>query len=463
MKLSIYIRQFTLCISLFTFSLCNFSCSEFIEIDPPRTDLVREAVFANDATTIAAISNVYFQMQSGNFAGGALRGISFICALSSDEMLNYNTSSFFAQNLNQFNQNSLLANNSFNADFWSELYQYIYKANAIIEGLSSSTGVSENLKKQVEGEAKFIRAFSHFYLVNLYGDVPLTITTDYIANQSNPKTPKADVYQQIIADLKDAQNLLAEDYSFSSNERVRPNKWAATALLARVYLFTEDWINAEAEASAVINNTTRYNLADLNNVFFKNSEEAIWQLSNAIGGYPQDIFTFYIFGAPTNGALQSDFVNAFEAGDSRKNLWISSVGSAPYYFPIKYQSFTSGTEYSTILRLAEQYLIRAEARAKQGKIMGANSAESDINVIRNRAGLANTEANTETAIVAAIEQERKVELFTEWGHRWLDLKRAGLVDAVLGPIKPQWVSTAALYPIPESQVLNSPIIQNAGY
>ena len=121
-------------------------------------------------------------------------------------------------------------------------------------------------------------------------------------------------------------------------------------------------------------------------------------------------------------------------------------------------------DLSTVLRLAEQYLIRAEARAKQGKITGVNSAESDINVIRNRAGLGNTTANTQADILLAVEQERKSEFFTEWGHRWFDLKRTGRTTAILSPYKPNWQASKELFPIPESQLINDPnITQNPGY
>jgi starch-binding outer membrane protein, SusD/RagB family len=117
-----------------------------------------------------------------------------------------------------------------------------------------------------------------------------------------------------------------------------------------------------------------------------------------------------------------------------------------------------------VLRLAEQYLIRAEANLKLGDLAGA---ASDINTIRSRAGLGNTPASTETDLLHAIAQERRIELFTEWGHRWLDLRRYGIVDAVLGPLKgASWNTTDQLYPIPLTQIQNDPAMshaQNPGY
>jgi hypothetical protein len=110
------------------------------------------------------------------------------------------------------------------------------------------------------------------------------------------------------------------------------------------------------------------------------------------------------------------------------------------------------------MRLAEQYLIRSEARANLNNIAGA---QADLNELRSRAGLPNTQVSDKTAILSAIEQERKSEFFTEWGHRWFDLKRTNRIDAVLIPIKTQWVPTASLYPIPESEIINNRGLQSA--
>src|SRR5258706_8113660 len=191
--------------------------------------------------------DIYYQMAVTGFGDGSSNGVGYCVALSSDEVMQ-NAAGSIAE-FHQLNDNTLLANNFLVTNLWCNIYKTVYKANAIMEGLTASTEVSENLKNQLTGEAKFVRAFCHFYALNLWGDIPLIVTTDYRTNNSILRTAKAEVYQQIVADLKDAQRLLTDDYSFSNNERVRANKGAATALLARVYLFTEDWINAETEAT----------------------------------------------------------------------------------------------------------------------------------------------------------------------------------------------------------------------
>jgi hypothetical protein len=114
------------------------------------------------------------------------------------------------------------------------------------------------------------------------------------------------------------------------------------------------------------------------------------------------------------------------------------------------------------LRLGEQYLIRAEAEAH---LNDNTNAIKDLNIIRNRAGLANyAGATDQTSVLTAIMHERQVELFCEWGNRWFDLKRTGTIDAVLGAEKPGWQPYIALYPVPLTEIQSNPfLIQNPGY
>ncbi len=145
----------------------------------------------------------------------------------------------------------------------------IYQANFVLEGVASSNTLSSTTKNQLTGEAKFVRAFCYFYLINLFSDVPLLTTTAWETNSVMPRTSKSKVYEQIITDLKEAKDLLAEDYGVSNNERIRPNKSTAAALLARVYLYTGNYADAEQQSSFVINNTSLYSLTDVKDVFLQ--------------------------------------------------------------------------------------------------------------------------------------------------------------------------------------------------
>lgn len=438
------------------------SCKKFVEVDPPDNQLINAAVFTNDKTATSALMGIYTGM-TGNFGGFANWYTTLLGGLSADEFINYSAGEIERVALSN---NSLSATNSYVSGVWSEAYKFIYQANSIIENSANSTGMTPAVKKQLRGEALFIRAFCHFYLVNFFGGVPYITATDYKANSGKPRLPVPDVYAQMIADLLEAQTLLEEGYSVSGNERIRPNKGAATALLARAYLYSSDWTNAEKEATKLINNSSLYSLlTNVNDVFIKNSSETIWQLLpvfdgiNTIEGYSLGCCVI------SNQSLNEQLVNAFAANDTRGQNWIGTVtdGSTVYYYPVKYKKgFDNNlTEYYTVLRLAEQYLIRAEARAK---LDNTDGAKADLDVIRNRAGLSNTAATTKPAILLAIEQERRLEFFSEWGHRWFDLKRTDRANAVLSVIKSGWQPDDQLYPIPAGQLLNAPgFPQNPGY
>jgi hypothetical protein len=440
------------------------SCDQFVELDSPKTQIVNNKVFVNDAGARAAVSGILSQMMAGSsFASGSINSVTLITGLSSDELNNNSTS----QNQITLYNNSLTSvNNSGVSSNWNDMYAFVYSVNSTLEGTAASEGISKPVKDQVVGEARFIRAFSYFYLINLFGDVPLITTTDYRVNRLASRAPMADVYNQVETDLLEAQKLLLDDYSYSGGQKVEPNKWAATALLARTYLYRQKWTDAEAQSAAIIESQKFSLVADLNTVFLKNSSEAIWQLMPVLPGFnTTEGQLFVIASNPTRVSATAAVTNVFEVGDKRAASWIGSftTGGKTYKFANKYKVRLRDqpiTEYYMIFRLAEQYLIRSEARAMLGNLTGA---VADINVIRARAGLIPINANglTQQQVLDAIDHERRAELFIEWGHRWFDLKRTGKIDAVLGAVKPDWQSTDALYPLPQAEINADPnLIQN---
>lgn len=455
------------------------SCKKLVTVNAPANSVNTGNVFSNDATAIAAVTNIYAAISASSLPGGGVTSLSLFPGLSADELSLYSGATNNA--VNYYYSNSLSSSNLNNPDFWTASYKIIFDANAAIEGLSASTGLAPAVKQQLSGETKFIRAFCYFYLVNLYGDVPLALSTDYTINASLSRTPRSKVYQQIMADLGEAEKQLSTTYLNGTllgptPERTRPTKWAASALLARVYLFTGDYTDAETEASSVLNNSSLFRMPSLNNVFLKNSNEAIWQLQPVNAGWnTEDARVFILPASGPNSTsypvyLSPELLASFETGDQRRVNWIDSVNvnGSLYYYPFKYKSATYNnpvTEYETALRLSEQYLIRAEARVQQNLITGA---QADLDTVRSRAGLPYTTANDKTSLLSAILHERQVELFTEWGHRWLDLKRTGNVDAVMSGVTPRkrgsWKTEWQWYPISRSELqLNHNLAQNAGY
>lgn len=434
------------------------SCESLVEVDLPPTQLFKDEVFNDDATAIGAMSGVYSQMMETNRRFCAA-GITFYFGLAADELANFSSN---AEQLQYFS-NTILATNSVNQNLWGDMYKYIYSSNAVIEKIPSST-ISRETKKQLEGEGKFVRAFCYFYLVNIFGEVPLITTTDWQVNSTISKSTSELVYNQIIADLLDAYELLDPAYGYSNGEHIRPNKWAAAAMLARTLLYREDWAGAEQYSSAVIN-SGQYELVRPDGIFLRNSNESIWQLMPVLPNQnTPEGSTFILTSRPSLAAASDLLRQVFEPNDQRKQSWVDSitVGNDIYYYPTKYKVRTGlpVAEYSTVLRLGEQYLIRAEARAHLGEI---NGSIEDIEKIRNRANLGLTDefaANPDPEMIyAQIDQERQIELMVEWGHRWFDLKRQGKLIEILSLSKSVNQNTfSAFYPIPEKEILTNPNI-----
>ncbi len=437
------------------------ACDNFVDIDLPKDQLAADAVFEDTAAATAALANIYALMRDGGLVTGSF-GLDYQMGLYADEL------DYFSNNTdNLFYEHGILPVNTTITSWWDSSYNLIYATNAVIEGVENSTTLSIEDKNQLTGEALFIRAYLHSFLVNLYGATPYVNTTDYITNTNVSRMPVDTVYAQIIADLVLAESLLGDDVTA---ERVRPYKDVVNALLARMYLYTQQWTLAESTATKVISNFVLE--PDLSKVFLKNASGNIWQfMPDPETGFEntREAEAFIIVGTtPTNDApLSNTLLGAFETNDLRLNSWVGSVtdGTDTWYYAFKYKEradVTSSLEYSVLLRLAEQYLIRAEARANLNDIAGA---QADVNTIRTRAGLPNTTAATTNTLIDAILQERQVELFTEKGQRWFDLKRLGKADEVLSPIKAGWQSTDVLLPIPESAILVNPNLlpQNDGY
>ncbi len=441
------------------------ACDNFTEVDLPSSQLTAADVFENRATANAAVVDIYTKIRDHGLLTGYPSGLSSQLGLYADELKFYGLSGTGQAN---FYNNALLASDSEMSDLWNSSYNQIYSANAVIEGVTKSTGLSSTDKEQLIGEALFVRGLIHFYLVNTFGPVPYIISTDYRQNSVAHRNSETEVYAKIKADMEQAASLLPAEYIGS--ERVRPNKWAAQAMLARICLYLHQWDEASNAASAVLNQTDAYVWpTGLDEVFGKESASTIWQLMPAVAGantYEGGTFIF-TQGPPPSLAISEDLVGAFSTNDLRKAHWLKGVtdGIETWYHANKYKEASntgSSIEYSIVLRMAEQYLIRAEARAHSGDLIGA---KEDLNKTRNLAGIGDTAAITADEIIAAVLQERRLEFFTEFGHRFLDLKRTGKLDQMLTPLKPQWGTTDRLFPIPESELLLNPNLlpQNAGY
>lgn len=457
---------------LFLFFLVN-ACEDFIEVEVPNHKITSETVFSNDETAQSAMTGVYNRLFNNSFFNGGSRSVTFLAGLAAD---NFTDTSNIYQIL-EFGVNTIEVSNSWNLDLWAGSYNMAYMVNAILENITNSNTLSEKTIKSLEGQAKFIRAFTYFNLTNLYGDVPLLLSTDYHNNATAPRNDRAVVFNQIIQDLEDAITLLENDYP--DGERTRPNIYAVMSLLARVHLYLENWEQAEYYSSQVINQGALYKLLkDPNQVFLANSEEAIWQISPIGWG---SSFTHTNEGnlfIPTTtitpiAVLSESFMDQWtDPQDVRLTNWVESFTSNGelFFYPYKYkiQYDASGgkiNEYSMVMRLAEQYLIRAEANAHLGNLQ---NAITDIDRIRERAEIVLiSESNphiTQSELLEIILEERRKEFFGEWGHRWFDLKRFGKSAILSQKPNSNWQETNIWFPIPENERLKNPkLTQNEGY
>lgn len=468
----------TLCVLLMVQILS--SCQKLTEVPPSVTSVNSENAFSEDVLAAAVINGIFADMSRSSVNEGD--NLSSFCtvypALMADEL-------HLDASLSNLTENWYT--NNLTADLnggkpWSGIYnKVVYAANAAIQGLSKSQTLSPGVKNQLLGDAYFLRALGYFYLTNLYGEIPLVLSTDYKTNADLAKSPQNLIYAQIVQDLQQAKPLLSDAYlgadaKSASSSRITPNRAAAQALLSRVYLYMGNYAGAESEATAVIGQTSRYQLSGIDNVFLANSTETLWQLQPVNAG--QNVQEAMVLTVPVSGpdadhpyTISPQLLAAFESGDQRKTKWIGAqtIGAATYYYPNKYKNAAANlpvTENKIIFRLSELYLIRAEARARLGtNLIGA---KDDLNAIRNRAGLVNTTASAAADLLSAILKERQVELFLEWGDRWFNLKRTGIVNTVMPAVSTakggSWASYKQLCPIPGSDLLRAPnLVQNPGY
>ncbi|MCD8742177.1 RagB/SusD family nutrient uptake outer membrane protein [Mucilaginibacter roseus] len=448
------------------------SCQKVLDIDAPVNERPSGVVFSSDENAKAALSGAYSRLGATQTYG---TNLTLITGLAADEL----TTSSPAVRFVQLQNNTYDAiNNGYIRDAWDESYSSLYRFNAIIAGLSGANGVTPATAQQMLGEAKAMRAYILMHLVELYGDVPLILTTNVQETANLPRTPAAQVWQQIITDLTEAKAALADAYvtNNGSAQRMQVNKSGAAALLAKAYLATGQYELAVSNASEVIGNTTLYGLlpgTQLGDIFLANSREAILQFGSAFDettGYAGEggLFIPSSFTFAMNFSLADGLLNAFEDNDRRRTAWVRSytLNNVTTNQPFKYQnvdqdaSTASGRVESTMaIRLAEIYLVRAEANAR---LSNAGQTVADLNALRTRAGL--NPLPTTVNLLNAVAQERRVEMFCERGDRWFTLKRTGTVNQVIGALKPTWKNTAQVFPLPQSAIDANPnLVQNPGY
>jgi hypothetical protein len=354
---------------------------------------------------------------------------------------------------------AILPTNGEVGGIWSSAYIGINRANYILDAIADVGDLSDAKKAQYRGEILWIRGLNYFLLVKYYGGVPLLEHPTETIDESIQVTrsTQQETYAFIVKDLEEAATLLP-----AARANGRATKGAANALLARVYLEMGNNANARDKATLLINDP-QYRLVTNYETLWngsKNTTESIYEVQFTTAN--SNAVSFWFYPTPLGGRLgfapTPSLDGAYEAGDARRAASIATYAPSGQKYGYKFRQVASGNENIPVVRLAEMYLIRAEANARLNAPLATVAA--DINVIRNRAGLANLAATvtTQQQLLDAILQERRVELAME-GFRFMDLRRHGKAEAVLGV-----AATKLLWPVPQyERDANPKLAQNPGY
>ena len=481
--------------NLIAIALLGFSfssCSDFLEQNP-QTDLSENDFYKTADDILSAVNGAYSSLQEGDIYGNWY----VFGEIPSDNTRNQLSGSVTTQN--EFDQFYIDTQNSMIANFWKAAYKVINRTNTIL-GRIDGIEINTELANRYKLECKFIRALMYFNLVRVYGDVPLVLKEISISESYDIlREPKENVYNQIIADLKEAQDL---PVSYSTAEDGRATQGAAKALLANVYMTLHKYAEAETILAEIIN-SGRYSLLEntpgsLNidgykNVFSPvnhNSKEGIFEIQFLKGGYgegsnyannfaPENSGTNVVAvgGTGGNNIPEMDIYNAYEEGDLRRdfsmslgyydnrknNEWVESRYVCKF-MDVPYQNNDASNNY-TVIRYADVILMYAEALNQNGKTAEACKY---LNMTRRRGfGYQTTETSpvdlqtTDKAQFALmVEQERRVELAFE-NHRWFDLIRTGRAVEVMRSKGFSLNETNLICPIPQKQIdVNPKLTQN---
>jgi len=439
--------------------LCS-ACNNVLEPEP--VDMLTNDIVLNEVNDVADVEIGLYN---------AFRNIIPSTVISGDftaDMLIHNGT--FSQ-YRELGTKQISSANASAAALWGSIYNTVYIANFIIERLPEVPGVPSTLRNRVMGTAYFLRGYSYFIALYTFGGVPEVLTTDIETNRNIPRASTNDILKLISDDLDEALPLLPDlpvNAGFAG-------KHAVQSALAKFNLYQGNWSLAEQFATNVIQSGIYTLEPDFSTVVTKDfTNEAIFEMGYTIFDDP---------GTNTNIGLNNLFVGRREIipsnevvvklSSSESGKRFSSIsfdvkklkGSDNGWSVAKYGTAIVDNNNVVVFRLGEMYLIRAEARARQGKVTGTGSALDDINTLRARANAPLVPSVSQSVMLTLIEEERVYELAFE-GNRWYDLVRTGRATAVMTAFSSNWKDTYELWPIPQREILNNPALvgnQNPGY
>jgi starch-binding outer membrane protein, SusD/RagB family len=431
------------------------SCEKYLEVQPQASISDEQTIF-DKASAETALRGVYSALADGGYYGTSFQSIGY---LSGDNIAWTGSQS----QVQEFIHHRVNAENATISSAWNAIYRTINRANHVLAKVPQVTDplLTPELKNQLLGEAYFVRALAYFDLARTWGGVPLITqpTATPADNGGLARSTQAQTYAQVLSDLEAAEPLLPE-----TTNRFRATRKTVWALKARFYLYQQDWLKAEDYAGRLLGDAASYKLLKPFNAFFANNAS----------GTPESVFEiFYSATEPNshrnqwqpqaNGGTRQwapnealvALLNNPDTGGSRSAL-VARDNQNRWYGNLYYRNPAADPTF--VLRIAELYLIRAEARAQQGSGRLAG-ALADLNAVRDRAGLAPSTAVTPAELLLAVEQERRLEFALE-PHRWFDLVRTGRAAQVLGLAD----ANRYLLPLPADQLLiDKALTQNPGY
>lgn len=430
------------------------ACSDFLEQEPANY-ISDEAVITNESSAKSALNGVYHRLGVSAYYGG--RYFDAGVNLASDNVTWTGSLNFYYD----FDTHQYSAENQLLSYAWYGIYATVNQANQVIEKTQALSSISDNERRRIIAEATVLRSLAFFDLARTWGNVPLVKAATHAPNQFDgvKQTQAKAVYQEVVNDITSVLGDLSE-----TNDRVHVSRSVAEALLARVSLYLEDWAKAEEYATKVIENPS-YALGSINDLIngklaqesvfelaysssFTNDQSAYWRSPNDGGRHEW---------GPSKEIVQL-LSNPTIGGDRSAFFTDQSSAQVPDYYVGTLYHRPSADDNVILFRLAEAYLIRAEARAKQQNA-NLEGAISDLNTIRERSQVAPlNESLSQQAIIQAIEDENRVEFAIE-PHRWFDLVRTGRAVAVLGISEHQ-----QLFPIPYNDIeADKDLQQNPNY
>ncbi len=435
------------------------SCKKSIDLDEIGK-FTSETAIQTDADISALINSAYFAMAADDYYGGAYQVYSELLADHIDGTnLGGNNLGMYTRNTNIFNGD--------NSSFYGQMNKLVFQSNLALDNLDKATAAN---KPVFEGGAKFLRALAHFDIVKMYAQpytsasaatqpgIPLRLNS---VRQQIGRSSVGEVYAQIIKDLKDAETMLP------ATNGVYATKWAAKALLAKVYFQMNEFTNAYTYSNDVITNggfqsDTSYRQRYANGRSKEVIFGLIYETNNTQGRFQRlrGNYNTTNAGLPNLRLNNSFYQRATSNSADKRAGWYVVKNTFPLL-----NKFDSASIILPVLHLTEMRLIRAEAAAESNQNLPV--AIADLNFIMTRAyGPASSLLLPATATAAAIKEaarrERELEMVGE-GNRLHELKRRGAKGETVSIRGAAYDCNGLIFPFPNNEVIfSSPLlIQNA--